>query len=128
MITYYCPNCWAEISEAEKVCPECGYNLADYSHLTLEQKLVLSLCHPILDSRMMAVQILGNLGSALALPEYKNILEDENSDIYLLMEVVKALPKIHDPQIILLLQEACQHHSSLVRNSAEEQLSKLENG
>jgi hypothetical protein len=50
--------------------------------LTLEEKLVISLRHPILDSRMLAVQILGNLHSVLALPEFGYIIDDESSDTY----------------------------------------------
>jgi hypothetical protein len=128
MITYYCPNCWKEISEKDTVCPDCRYNLAEYSHLTLEQKLVMSLRHPILDSRMMAVKILGNLGSVLALPDFEKIIEDESSDIYLLLEVIKTLPKIHDPRSVNLLQKANLHKSSLIRRSAKEQLMRVEQG
>jgi HEAT repeat protein len=128
MITYYCPNCWIEISAQDKLCPNCGYNLSEHSHISIEQKLVMALRHPILDSRMMAVQILGNLGSVQALPEFEKILDDDSSDIYLLLEVIKALPKIHDPRSITLLQKACMHKSSMIRSSAKEQLMRLEQG
>jgi HEAT repeat protein len=124
MITYYCPNCWQEISEQDEICPFCGYPLEDYSRLPLEEKLLMSLRHPALDSRMMAVQILGNLGSTRALPQFEIILSDPETDIYLLREVIQALSRIQHPKSADLLQKVMTHSSPLIRRLAEEHLKK----
>jgi HEAT repeat protein len=128
MITYYCPNCWRELSEQDDVCPTCGYLMADFSRLALEEKLLLSLSHPVLDSQMMAAQILGNLGSTKALPQFEVILSDPKTKIYLLREVIQALSKIRHPKSAELLRKAMGHFSPLIRRLVEEQLYKMKTG
>jgi HEAT repeat protein len=108
------------------VCPACGYILEDYSRLSLEEKLVMSLSHPVLDSRMMAVRILGKLGSVQALPEFDKMISDQEADFYLLQEVIRTLPKIQHPNSIELLRKASLHSSPMVSRLAVEQLEKTD--
>jgi HEAT repeat protein len=125
MITYYCPNCWNEISEQDEVCPKCGYVLEEDTHPTLEEKLLMSLRHPAPDIQMMAVQILGNLGSIQALPQFENIPSDPETDVYLLREVIQALSKIRHPKSAELLRQVRAHSSPLIRRLAEAQMKKI---
>jgi len=125
MITYYCPNCWNEISERDQVCPQCGYVLEEDTHLELEEKLLMSLRHPVPDIQMMAVQILGNLGSILALPQFDIILSDPDADVYLLREVIQSLSKIRHPKSAELLRKVRAHSSPLISRLAEEQLKRI---
>lgn len=85
----------------------------------------MSLRHPAPDSRMMAIQILGNLGSHQALPEFESIIEDKNSDFYLLREVVKSLSKIRHPRSVEILRKASLHSSSLISRLASDQLKRI---
>jgi HEAT repeat protein len=120
MVTYYCPKCWAEIGADTTVCPHCGYLMTDFKKLSYEEKLLLTLKHPILDNRMIAVQSLGNLGSQQALPMFAEILADLDADVFVLREVLEALAKIDHPQSRELLKEALNHPFPVIRHKAEE--------
>lgn len=125
MITYYCPRCWVELSSQVETCPNCGYQLEEYMNLTLEEKLVMALSHPVAENRMLAVQILGELRSSLALPRFEQMIADPSVDIYLLREIVKALSRIKHPRSRELLQRATLHQSPLIRQLAREQIQKM---
>lgn len=121
MLTYFCPGCWKKIPEHEKKCPACGYDLREFEQLSYEQKLLLSLRHPIRENQLIAVRILGQLGTPDALPEFQRLLEAE-TDYYLLREVLIGLMNIHHPRSRELLQSAMQHRSRLVSRFAQEVL------
>ncbi len=125
MITYYCPNCWVELSSLENICPRCGYQLEAYANLTLEEKLVMALNHPVAENRMLAVQILGELGSVLALPQFEKIITDRSADVYLQREVINALARIDDPKSVKLLKKALLHRSPLISELAREHLQTI---
>jgi HEAT repeat protein len=126
MVTFYCPNCWAEIGPASKSCPRCGFSLENFQDLPYEDKLLLALRHPILDNRMMAVQTLGNLGSRRALGEFERMLADPSSDVYLWIAILQAAAKIADPRSRQILQQASSHPSTTVRHAAQELLRRSE--
>jgi len=85
----------------------------------------MSLRHPVPDIQMMAVQILGNLGSILALPQFDIILSDPDADVYLLREVIQSLSKIRHPKSAELLRKVRAHSSPLISRLAEEQLKRI---
>ena len=119
MITYYCPECWSEITGTDSHCPKCGFELAQYDALSFEKKLVLSLEHPILDMRLQAIHILGDLGSLAALPGLEKLLDTETKDIYALREALEALSKIQGTRSREILQKATQHPFPIIRQLAE---------
>lgn len=119
MITYYCPACWHEIAGTETHCPNCGFELAQDQALSFEEKLLRSLEHPVAEKRLLAIQILGDLGSQAALPGLENLLEKETKDIYALRETLVALSKIQGPRSRALLQKATQHPFQIIRQLAE---------
>ncbi|GAB4349081.1 MAG: hypothetical protein OHK0047_43140 [Leptolyngbyaceae cyanobacterium] len=92
MVTYFCPNCWNKVDGKDAVCSHCGFSLTEYSNLSYEKSLILSLHSSIMNNRMIAIQILGELRSQEALPGFKEIIETEN-DFYSLREVLCALSK-----------------------------------
>jgi hypothetical protein len=63
VVTFYCPACWQEISEEDKRCPVCGFDLSKDKALSFEEKLLRTLEHPVQENRLLAIQILGNLGA-----------------------------------------------------------------
>jgi broad specificity phosphatase PhoE len=125
MITYYCPNCWHMLSGDENTCSVCGYDLADFNRLSFEEKLLLATNHPVQENRLMAIQILGNLGSKAALPTFEKLMETEDADVFTLREIMVALGKIHDPHSLELLRKAKTHNYAIVRRSADLMLEKL---
>jgi HEAT repeat protein len=118
MLTFYCPNCWKNISEGSRICPNCAHDLSQYSQREFEEKLISALNHPIQDNRIMAIQILGDLRSTSSLHPFEQILHTETQDFYVLKAVLEAIAKIDDPQGQALLEQAESHPSMLVRHLA----------
>ncbi|MFN7066113.1 MAG: hypothetical protein ACK4OF_08210, partial [Aquificaceae bacterium] len=52
MVRWFCPFCWKEISEKDKLCPHCGRDLEAFHRLSYEDKLLLGLDNPITQRRM----------------------------------------------------------------------------
>lgn len=126
MLTFYCPSCWKKIRSDDLICPECGYDLSNFSSLSYEEKLLLALHHPVPGNRMVAIQTLGDLHSQLALPELEKTLKNLREDVYTLRETVIAIAKIPGEDSRVLLKEATRHPYTLVRHKAEELLKKWE--
>ncbi len=116
-LNYFCPYCWKVLSGRELICPSCGRSLEEYLSLDYEQKCLLALHHPVRENRMIAIQVLGDLGSHAAVAEFEKLLEG-NEDYYLIREVLIALTKIKDPRSMDLLQKAKDHPYVLVQRLA----------
>ena len=121
MITYFCPACWSVVPEKAAACPQCGADLSEYDHLSIEQKYILALHHPISENRIIAARFLGELGSRKALSEFERMLAEEK-EYYVLREIVYALTRIHDPQARRLLKATLNHPSYLVSYLAKRYL------
>lgn len=119
MLTFYCPECWSEISSLETLCPYCGFELARDQAKSYEEKLLRSLKHPAPEIRYLAVQILGKLGSRAALPEFNTLLGAKVNDIYLLQYIVEALSMIRDPYSQELLKQATEHPYPIIQHLAK---------
>lgn len=115
--TFFCPQCWTEISESAGGCPHCGYDLSSYERLSYEEKLILSLKHPIRENRMMAIQLLGNLKSEKAVVALECMLESEE-DFYVLRETIHALAGIGGAESMRIIRGLRNHPSRLVRIAA----------
>jgi len=122
LVTYSCPACWQEISEGETYCPFCGFELSRFQALTYEQKLVLSLDHPVQERRMMAIKILGDLTSQAALPAFERLLQKPQADVYELRETLVALSKIQGPRSQEVVRNALQHPYPVIRCLADKLL------
>ena len=125
MITYYCPQCWTIVTEQDVSCPNCGYHLGQFTELPYEDKLLLGLKHPVQDIRIIAIKALGDLGNLRAIPEFKQIVMNENEDYYVLRAVLLALEIIPGQQSIALLVQAKNHPSELVRRLADQILKRM---
>jgi HEAT repeat protein len=119
MLTFFCPNCWNRIAEDADQCPHCGYALSAAASLSYEERLVLALRHSVTEYRVTAARILGQRGAAIALPEFRRIIETER-DYYLLRAVLYALLNIDSPQSAELLTAATRHPSRLVSRLAHQ--------
>ena len=117
----YCPSCWSEINPGDDSCTHCSYWIRDFDNLSYEMKLLRALDHPIRETCMMAIQLLGELKSASALPAFNSILRTEE-DIYVVREIVRSLARIGNDESLALLETLKSHRSSLVGKLAEELL------
>jgi len=116
-VTHFCPYCQMIVSEDATTCDYCGADLGQYSEASYEEKLLLALQHPVREHRMIAIQILGQIGTCRAIPEFSKLLDSED-DFYLLREMLHATAKIDCPESVDLLLKAEKHPSKLVRDVA----------
>ncbi len=119
MVTYFCPHCWEIIPEKVQVCPACDYKLERYNQLSFEEKLLLSLEHPVLEQRILAVQTLGRLGSLQALDPVERIIWDFHSNPYLVRAALEAVAAIPSPHSRKILNRATVHPSHLIREKTQ---------
>lgn len=119
-MVFFCPGCWAEIQESDVVCPACGFTLSDYARLPYDEKLILTLSHALRENRMMAIRLLGDLGSDRAVAAFEAMLETEE-DFYIVREIIWSLQKIGTARRREIIQRLRYHPSSLVRQLVEEE-------
>ena len=86
MVTYFYPACWSVVPERATTCSQCGEDLGEYNQLSIEEKYILALRHPVSENRIIAARFLGKLGSRKALPEFERMLRDEQ-EYYVLPDV-----------------------------------------
>ena len=95
--------------------------MRDYDDLSYEMKLLHALDHPIRETRMMAIQLLGELKSTAALPAFRSILRAED-DVYIIREIARSLACIGNDESRALLANLKNHRASLVSRLADELL------
>jgi len=59
MIRWFCPYCWKEIQENDKIYPYCKTDVSFFYSLDYDDKLILTLNNPITQNRMVVIEILG---------------------------------------------------------------------
>lgn len=84
--------------------------------------------HSVPERKMMAAQILGNIHSFKALQEFREIIENGESNYYILRTILIAAAKIDHPERISILQTATQHTSNLISELAIKLLCMVEEG
>ncbi len=87
---WFCPFCWKEINNKEKLCPFCQGNLEKFQKFSFEEKLLLGLKSPIYQNRMFVIKTLGKIKSQKAIKPLCNHL-NAPIDPYEIMETLKAL-------------------------------------
>lgn len=127
MLTFFCPNCWHRLTEADKTCPQCGSTLDAFDQSSFEDKLIAALNHPIPENRQMAAQILGRLGCERALPAFEALAADPDQDYFFLREVLVAAARIPAPASMKVLCIALDHPSGLVQREAADLIRAVEN-
>lgn len=123
----FCPGCWSEAGPEAAECPHCGYRIADFAALPYESKLILALKHPIRENRMLAIQLLGELKCAAAVPALETILREEQ-DPYVLGAIARAVARIDTHASNVILSRLRSHRSAIVRDFAEEAWRELTSG
>lgn len=118
MVTFFCPYCWREVNKDIDICPMCDENIQAYHFLDYEEKLLLALNHPVRETRLIAVKVLGKIRSSRGVPFLYRILKNE-MDYYLIKEVLYALREINTPESLEILHEAAEHPVELVKKLAK---------
>jgi hypothetical protein len=90
MICWFCPYCWKEIQENDKICPYCKVDVSFFTQLDYDDKLILALNNPITQNRMVVIEILGKRKTKKAACKLCKMLFDKR-DTYELIEIAKAL-------------------------------------
>lgn len=116
MITWFCPECFAEVDPSVERCPACGAS-TPVDERTYEQKLIRALDHRLPDRRRLAARILGMVGSRAALPKLVDAATDP-SDPYVAAEAARSLALIepHHP----LVRRLREHGPVLTRAAVRE--------
>jgi HEAT repeat protein len=114
-MTHFCPGCWLSVPGEARQCPHCGADLG--GEAPYEDKLLRALRHPVPETRLLAVQILGELRSDRAVPEFARILTEER-DPYLLRGVLRAQALISSEESRRLIRKAAGHPFHTVRDLA----------
>jgi len=120
----FCPRCWNEVNPGDNICSRCSYRMRDYDDLCYERKLLHALDHPIRETRILAIQLLGELRSTSALPAFESILPAEE-DVYVVREIARSLARIGNDKSLALLTNLKSHKASLVWRLADELLREV---
>jgi HEAT repeat protein len=123
MITYYCPHCWREVPETEKICAHCGVDIpAVLSELDYVDRLIAALSHSEPSVPIRASWILGELQCERAVDALLDVLHGR-ADPYIKAAAVEALGKIGTPAALAVLHELAEAGPVLLRHQAKKFIS-----
>ncbi len=94
-MTYYCSNCWNEITKGTEVCPHCGINQSILEQESFIKKLIRALRHPEPSTPVRAAEILGELKAREALPHLIELTKTSN-DPFLVKAAVSSIKEIEN--------------------------------
>jgi HEAT repeat protein len=125
MTTFYCPNCWAEVSEQATTCPHCYENISErISQTDYIDKLIAALRHNEPTTPVRAAWILGERREQKAVSALAKIVK-KASDAFLVESAVEALGKIGGSAATAAVRPAAHHSSLRVRVKARNVLREL---
>ncbi len=124
MLTFFCPECWGEVTENQSHCPSCGNAYKDFSKVSYEDKLIAALSHPDQDRQVVAAQVLGYKQSIKALPHFEKILQTENKNYVLIKTILESLSIIDHPLSLQLIHNVSENSTGIIRNTAYNLLHK----
>jgi len=117
--TFFCPFCGSQSSDDERVCSRCGKSLDHWREYPFEERLLLTLHHPLMEHRMMAIQILGQRRYERAVPEFEKMMS-AGQDVYTLREIVFALSRMNTQDSHRLITKLRDHPSPIVRTACDD--------
>lgn len=112
--TFFCPFCGLSDQQDNAVCPRCKKSLEHWKEHPFEERLILTLRHPLREHRMMAVRLLGQRRYARAIPFFAEMME-EGQDVYTLGAIISALRVIDTPESCRLADTLKNHPSPVVQ-------------
>jgi HEAT repeat protein len=125
MTTFYCPNCWREVSESATICAHCHTNISErVSQADYIDKLIAALRHKEPMTPVRAAWILGERREQKAVSALTKIVR-KAKDAFLVESAVEALGKIGGTTATAAVRHATQHSSLRVRVKARDVLRDL---
>jgi predicted amidophosphoribosyltransferase len=125
--TFFCPFCGKQGPDDAQVCTQCGKSIDHWREHAFEERLLLTLHHPIQEHRMMAIQILGQRKYERAVPVFAEMIA-AGQDVYTLREIVYALSQMNTEDSRQLITKLREHPSAVVRTACDEVASVLPEG
>ena len=125
--TFFCPFCGKQGPDDEWVCSRCGKSLDHWRDHPYEERLLLTLHHPLREPGMMAIQILGQRKYERAVPVFAEMIA-EGQDVYTLRGMVLALSRMNTDDSRLLFALLRDHPSPVVRGACDEAAGALPEG
>ncbi len=119
MIHFFCPNCWKSISDRIIICRYCKYDLRNFNSLSYEDKLILSLKHPVKEIRRLIIFIIGLKKFKKAINEFSIMIEEEEDPV-ILMEIAKALRNINNNEAKKMLYKLKSHRFPIIARYVEQ--------
>lgn len=124
-ITYFCPNCWYSQKELFHICPACKADQSTYKQDTLDQKLINAISHPVEETRLMAIWLIGQRKVSDAWDILEQRLAEMGMSFYESRELLQTLNAINPQKAVPILQQTeKQHPSEMVRRVAHQILQK----
>jgi HEAT repeat protein len=126
MITFFCPSCWGQVNEADKVCPHCGADIPGVQdQRDYVAKLIAALSHPEPTTPVRAAWILGQLRAKAAAGPLLAILRGD-ADLFVKAAAIEALGQIGDVSARTVLTELAESGGIVLRGKAAEALRRLD--
>jgi len=116
--TFFCPFCGKQSPDDDPVCHSCGKSIGHWREHSFEERLLLTLHHPILEHRMMAIQLLGQRKYERAVRVFAELIT-AGQDVYTLREIVYALSQVNTNESRQLIVQLREHPSPVVRTACD---------
>jgi HEAT repeat protein len=121
---WFCPECWREVDETERLCSACGASLSELDKKSFVQKATAALRHPEPATSVRAAEILGRLKPPGAVAALIEVLKG-GRDPYLLEAAARALGEIGDQASVSALRSVLGSSYLVARIAAAEALGKI---
>jgi HEAT repeat protein len=121
---WFCPECWHEVDETDRLCSACGASLSELDKESFVEKATAALRHPEPATAVRAAEIPGRMRPPGAVPALIDALE-ESLDAYLIAAAARALGEIGDPASVPALRSVLGSSCLVARIAAGEALGKI---
>ncbi len=126
MVHFFCPNCWKDFGEDKSACPFCGFKIREsWDSKNMVEKLIGALSHPDAQTVMRATWLLGEKLDTQAVQPLIALFK-RAEDVYLAVEIVRALGKIRNKEALDFLNNARNHPAQMIKDEIETLLDENE--
>lgn len=122
---FFCPSCWNEISEFDKICKFCNAKIEELDNDNYINKLVRALKHPDKFTVQRAIYILGEKQIPQTLKFIEEILRNSN-DPYIKREAILAISKFKNLDAFNIIKKYENNESIIVTITVKDCLNLLE--
>ena len=118
MLTFFCPNCWADFAQDLDRCPRCGCDIRrSWDSKDYVDKLIAALRHPEQGTPIRAAWILGKRREIRAVGPLIELVR-RTSDVYIATAAVEALGEIGTAEAMAFLETLDDHPAQMVKAAA----------